>query len=626
MAGESNPADKNCSSDEDTDKTEDNSGWGISLRHDLLTKTLRALEYYTANGLNQAFNILDVKKSGNVPKTQLQILCINLCTVASIPFSADDLNNYEDSKKELSFNEFLVYIGSKILTKMKDSVVDATKLDEISWAIVEKQRKSFEKKILNDNELFALWQAFNKINVDSNLTIDIEEAAIMLEEFMKATGTPWTQGQLDNFADGKIGLTFWELIECLEKRYIANAPKSVYEFGISRIKDVYNFEIIKTGMLTKKGHKVKSMKERFFVLVPNLMTYYEGKSAGGKQKGVILIGKKSKVGSVPDSKSAKCRFTVSCSNKDIGYQMEAADQKTKNEWIACLQKCIDCSEGVTPLVKELRLRAEERRKRRARIEEEEKRRFKQEQLISKQLQDLELLRQARDEAKALAENEAALKEEERKRREELEILKLEYERLLQEEKQARELENEVRNKQQQILEEEMVKRQELERIKSEQDRILEEERKAREGLEVLSKEQQKALAEERERLKELDEARRKAEEQVEAAHAKMEAAEEERRQAARRVEEAKEKTRRMKIPVGLSKPLTLEQKMLITHRGAGSFVDEDFSKTPLYLSTDPRPEAVNQSEIPSAEERAEIVQSNLVKPSKGRETFEGEQA
>lgn len=59
------------------------------------------------------------------------------------------------------------------------------------------------------------------------------------------------------------------------------------------------------------------------------------------------------------------------------------------------------------------------------------------------LKELELIRLARDEAQAQAENEAALKEEERKRREELELLKAEYERLLEEEKNAREIENQV---------------------------------------------------------------------------------------------------------------------------------------------------------------------------------------
>ena len=54
-----------------------------------------------------------------------------------------------------------------------------------------------------------------------------------------------------------------------------------------------------------------------------------------------------------------------------------------------------------------------------------------------------MIRLARDEAQAQAENEATLKVEERTRREELELLKAEYERLLEEEKNARELENQV---------------------------------------------------------------------------------------------------------------------------------------------------------------------------------------
>ena len=73
--------------------------------------------------------------------------------------------------------------------------------------------------------------------------------------------------------------------------YLFYLCSSVYEFGVDRIKEIYVKEIIKTGMLTKKGHKVKSMKDRFFVLVPQLMTYYEGKSEAGKRKGIVLITK-----------------------------------------------------------------------------------------------------------------------------------------------------------------------------------------------------------------------------------------------------------------------------------------------------------------------------------------------
>ena len=58
-------------------------------------------------------------------------------------------------------------------------------------------------------------------------------------------------------------------------------------------------------------------------------------------------------------------------------------------------------------------------------------------------------------------------------------------------------------------------------------------------------------------MKELEEARQKAEEAVAETRAKLEAAEEERRRKAEAVESAKNKTRKMKIPEGLAKPLSL---------------------------------------------------------------------
>lgn len=64
----------------------------------------------------------------------------------------------------------------------------------------------------------------------------------------------------------------------------------MYKLGIERIKDYYVKEVLKTGVLTKKGHKVKSMKERYFVLTPQSMSYSEGKNSS-KTKGSIFIAK-----------------------------------------------------------------------------------------------------------------------------------------------------------------------------------------------------------------------------------------------------------------------------------------------------------------------------------------------
>ena len=107
--------------DENLDQTDglDDENWGISLRHGTLSKKLRALEYFTANGLHQAFNVLDPQNTGKVIKTQLQILCINLCTVTNVPFSPDKIMKYKEEEKDLNFQEFLSYIASHILVESK---------------------------------------------------------------------------------------------------------------------------------------------------------------------------------------------------------------------------------------------------------------------------------------------------------------------------------------------------------------------------------------------------------------------------------------------------------------------------------------------------------------------------
>ena len=113
----------NCnSSGDELDEADgpDNENWSISLRHGTLSKQLKALEYFTANGLNQAFNELDPKSTGKVAKTQLQILCINLCTVIKVPFSPEHIMKFMEETKELQFQDFLVYIGSKLLQKSKN--------------------------------------------------------------------------------------------------------------------------------------------------------------------------------------------------------------------------------------------------------------------------------------------------------------------------------------------------------------------------------------------------------------------------------------------------------------------------------------------------------------------------
>ena len=94
--------------------------------------------------------------------------------------------------------------------------------------------------------------------------------------------------------------------------------------------------MIKQGYLTKKGHKIKSTKHRWFVLKPRQLLYYSSR-AQQEKKGEILVTKGAKV---EGATAGRCKFIVMCADTKRIYDMEASDQRTKQEWIAAIQSTI----------------------------------------------------------------------------------------------------------------------------------------------------------------------------------------------------------------------------------------------------------------------------------------------
>ena len=112
---------------------------------------------------------------------------------------------------------------------------------------------------------------------------------------------------------------------------------SVVDEALEEVVDHLLNEVVKQGYLVKKGHKMKSMKERWFVLKPTNLTYFTNRTCS-EQKGVITIKKSSSVASV--AAKGKYRFSVKCGETERLYEMETKDQKSRLEWIACIQAAI----------------------------------------------------------------------------------------------------------------------------------------------------------------------------------------------------------------------------------------------------------------------------------------------
>ena len=112
---------------------------------------------------------------------------------------------------------------------------------------------------------------------------------------------------------------------------------SVVDEALEEVVDHIVHEVIKQGYLVKKGHKMRSMKERWCVLKPGNLAYYTNSNCSEK-KGVIVINKSSSVESM--AVKGKYRFSIKCGESETHYEMEAKDQKSRQEWIACIQAVI----------------------------------------------------------------------------------------------------------------------------------------------------------------------------------------------------------------------------------------------------------------------------------------------
>ncbi|XP_048582989.1 switch-associated protein 70 [Nematostella vectensis] len=509
-------------------------------------------------------------ETGKVAKSKLQLLCATISRDTSIPYLADDLTNFKENETSLLYTEFIEYLEERLLVKASETI-DQSKIQQLSWTIVQQKFFKPEEHVLSEAEAYEQWLVFNILDIDEVSNVHKQELGILLEKLVHAIGKVWDSKPLEEFCIEE-EMTFWKYLECLEKCYLNGVDKSIYKEGLDEMRDYVIHEVIKQGYLIKKGHMVKSMKDRWFVLKAGHLSYFTNRSCSEK-KGEIIVTKDTKVITAADSR--KYRFNVVCGKTKTHYDLEARDQRTRQEWLVAIQKAIDAAEGPSVQKKErMQRRIDRNEQRLAKLEKERKEREQQELLLEQQ-RELELLRQKYSDAEAQAILEAENLQEEKRRREELERLHQELQNILLAEKEAREAETNARALQEKLLEEEKKRLEELERLKEEKDKMLEEELKKRETLEEKQKLQDKILEEERKRLENLEKERQAAQQAMQEAHDKLAAAEEAAKKAS---EEAKKKVREIKTCSGLARPIGPHNPAFITHRGIGAFCEGDFEK------------------------------------------------
>ncbi|XP_022377575.1 switch-associated protein 70 isoform X1 [Enhydra lutris kenyoni] len=513
-----------------------------------------------------AFTALDLDHSGKVSKSQLKVLSHNLCTVLKVPHDPVALEEHfrDDDEGPVSNQGYMPYLNKFILEKVQDNF-DKIEFNRMCWTLCVKKNLTKSPLLITEEDAFKIWVIFNFLSEDKYpLIIVPEEIEYLLKKLTEAMGGGWQQEQFEhykiNFDDSKDGLIVWELIELIGNgQFSKGMDRQTVSMAINEVFNELILDVLKQGYMMKKGHKRKNWTERWFVLKPNIISYYVSEDLKDK-KGDILLDENCCVESLPDKDGKKCLFLIKCFDKT--FEISASDKKKKQEWIQAIHSTIHLLKlGSPPPHKEARQRRKELRKKLLAEQEELERQMKELQAANEnKQQELETVRKKLEEAasRAAAEEKKRLQtqvelqarfstelereklirqqmeeqvaqksselEQYLQRVRELEDMYLKLQEALEDERQARQDEETVRKLQARLLEEESSKRAELEKWHLEQQQAIQTTEAEKQELENQRVMKERALQEAMEQLAQLELERKQALEQYEGVKKKLEMA------------------------------------------------------------------------------------------------------
>ncbi|XP_065259945.1 switch-associated protein 70 [Emys orbicularis] len=512
-----------------------------------------------------AFTALDLDRSGKVSKSQLKVLSHNLCTVLNVPHDPVALEEHfrDDDEGPVSNQGYMPYLNKFILEKVQGNF-DKVEFNRMCWTLCFKKNLTKSPLFISDEDAFKVWVIFNFLSEDKYpLVIVPEEIEYLLKKLTEAMGAGSHQEQFEhnkNSLGANQGLSAWELIELIGSgQFSKGMDRQTISMAVNEVFNELILDVLKQGYMLKKGHRRKNWTERWFVLKPNIISYYASEDLKDK-KGDIILDENCFVESLPDKDGKKCLFLIKCLDKS--FEISASDKKKKQEWIQAIQTTVSLLRvGSPPPHKEARQKRKELRQKLQAEQEELERQMKELQIANENKQEeLETVRKQLEEAAARAaveekkrlqtqmelqdhfsvelarekmvrqqmEEQVAQKSSELKqylqRVCELEEMYKKLQEALEDEKQARQDEETVRKLQARLLEEESAKRAELEKWHLQQQQTILMTEAEKQELETQRIIKERALQVAMQQLEQLELERMQALEQYEGVKKKLELA------------------------------------------------------------------------------------------------------
>jgi len=480
------------------------------------------------NSIWHAFDFLAVETNRTcAKKSKLKVLTANLGHILAVPGAEAGLEHYR-STPTLTFEQFRFYLQSEVFSTLPDSVSveeqrsHEKKIDEVCWLICNPPYLERRDPVLPGPCVQLLWRVFcmlAEVVEEEEGVLEVVMAAAEVEtvchQFVLGIGREedWDPEEFDCVVSVIPAFKFSIFLAVLESKYAKDIDQDTLGEAVKELADMFLTDVIRKGKLRKHMGLLPTFREHWVVLQPRLLTLYS--SPREKEvRGQIPLDPQCRVEAAPSApanslspvKLKQHRFFLHANQKV--YEFQAQNHRSRLQWISSIKKAIENSD------EEVRYQQSQALARRQSREAELARRLSHVDIVKQTRAELELEKEAREEAEAHAALLTEERELEGRRLKELEIIRTELEQLLEEEKQAKRDEELVRTIQARMLTEEWEKREMLERLQEEQSAMLDHERNKRQEWESVQEERERKVREAEKRVRDLEDERQRLDDEL----------------------------------------------------------------------------------------------------------------
>lgn len=243
------------------------------------------------NALGYAYSALRLRDrflSPNDIKSAYEDYCSRLSNLLNASGALDIRNAEVEAFYTGKINEddFSSTIITKLLSKCRNSS-GLTPLFALTWEFYSPVVTAAENVAeIHEVSLRHLWEIFIQLDVEGDTTLSVEDVVALVLTIFHANGLNRSEAEIGEWFYPHTLVNYISFISALSNRY----AKYLKPVIIHRLHEIITTEVLKKGRLTKKGHRVPSWKERFFVLKPSSIDYYmEGEDDGKKEQKVRVM-------------------------------------------------------------------------------------------------------------------------------------------------------------------------------------------------------------------------------------------------------------------------------------------------------------------------------------------------